>query len=185
MRDTCYMCAAPAVSFEHAPPKCFFPKGHRANLITVPSCAEHNAKNSEDVEYVRNIVCTQRGTNAAAAAAFETVKRSFSHSPALMTQTFRDIRPVQLDGEETGAFPIDLTRHKRVMKAIAYALYFHDAGERHGGDWHVFTPSALLETACTEERRTLGMPFADFLNLVSSGLCPCLNRRFSNTAFWT
>ncbi|RZG76734.1 hypothetical protein [Acinetobacter sp. WCHAc060025] len=42
--NTCYMCDKPVVSKEHAPPKCLFPKGNefRSDLITVPSCKEHN-----------------------------------------------------------------------------------------------------------------------------------------------
>lgn len=42
---SCYMCDKIAVSREHAPPKCFFPKEvkYRSNkLITVPSCEDHN-----------------------------------------------------------------------------------------------------------------------------------------------
>ncbi len=32
---------------EHVPPYSFFPKGYRNNLVTVPSCAEHNNQFSE------------------------------------------------------------------------------------------------------------------------------------------
>ena len=137
----CYMCDAAATSVEHVPPQCFFPEGRREGIITVPSCEKHNEANAKDVEYVRNVISTQHGTNGAAAEIFETSKRSLEHSPRLRTRTFRDLRPVMVDGAETGAFRIDLPRHKRVMEAIAYALYFHDYGRKHRGDWRVFTPS--------------------------------------------
>jgi len=142
MAHECYMCDALATSAEHAPPDCFFPEGYRSNLITVPSCAKHNEANAKDVEYVRNVISTQHGTNGAAALVFETTKRSLEHSPKLAARTFRDLRPVMVEGTETGAFPIDLPRHRRVMEAIAYALYFRDfGGKKHRGDWQVFTPS--------------------------------------------
>lgn len=135
------MCDAVATSVEHAPPDCFFPEGYRSNLVTVPSCAKHNEANAKDVEYVRNVISTQRGTNGAAALIFETTKRSLEHSPKLAARTFRDLRPIMIAGEETGAFPIDLPRHRRVMEAIAYALYFRDSKKKHRGDWQIFTPS--------------------------------------------
>ena len=133
------MCDAAATSEEHAPPECFFPEDSRRNLIKVPSCAEHNEANSKDVEYVRNVVSTQHGTNDAASKIFEKTKRSFEHSPRLMARTFRGLRTVTVQGEETGAFRVDLARHRRVMRAIAYALYFRDFGKKHRGDWRIFT----------------------------------------------
>ncbi len=138
---TCYMCRAPATSREHAPPKSFFPLAYRTNLVTVPSCDEHNLENSEDVEYVRNVISGQRSTNAVAAEAFETAKGSFDHSPALFAQTFGEVRKVVVDGEETAAFPLDLLRHRRVMCATAHALYFCDTGKRWDGGFQVFSPS--------------------------------------------
>jgi len=58
--STCYMCNQEATSVEHAPPICVFPakkdlpsqKDYRKNLITVPSCATHNAATSNDDEYL-------------------------------------------------------------------------------------------------------------------------------------
>ena len=136
------MCDSIATSVEHVPPKCFFPEGHRANLITVPSCVAHNEKNSKDVEYVRNVISTQHGTtNEAATKVFETTKRSFDRSVKLANRTFRDLKPVLVEGQETGAFPVDLARHRNVMRAIAYALHFHYYGKKHRGDWQIFTPS--------------------------------------------
>jgi hypothetical protein len=52
---SCYVCDAPKTSHEHVPPLCFFPdekdtRGHslyRKNLITVPSCDDHNTQKSE------------------------------------------------------------------------------------------------------------------------------------------
>jgi len=141
MRADCYVCGAPATSEEHAPPESFFPERYRSGLVTVPSCADHNTKLSKDVEYVRNALCGQRGTNLVAAIVFEAARSSYERSPKLFNRTFSDIRRVILEGQETGAFSIELPRFKKVIKAIAYAMYYHDFGKRNEGDFDVFSPS--------------------------------------------
>jgi len=138
----CYMCDALATTTEHAPPACFFPEGFRKNLFTVPSCAKHNHDNSTDVEYARNVICGQRGTeNKAGTRIFETAKRCFDKRPKLFFQTFAEVRNVTVDGEETAAFPLDLPRLRAVMRAIAHALYFRDMGVRQDGSFGVFFSS--------------------------------------------
>jgi len=57
--NTCYMCDALATTKEHIPPKALFLKQKdllrefslRKELITVPSCEEHNNNKSKDDEY--------------------------------------------------------------------------------------------------------------------------------------
>ena len=78
-----------------------------------------------------------------AAKVFETAKSSYDRSPKLFNRTFSGIRPVILDGQETGAFTIELSRFKKVIKAIAYAMYVHDFGKRNEGDFDVFSPSLM------------------------------------------
>src|SRR5580765_5494653 len=58
-KEICYKCGTSATSREHVPPLCFFPEkkdinniDFRINLITVPSCEEHNAKKSTDDEFL-------------------------------------------------------------------------------------------------------------------------------------
>lgn len=52
----CYMCDENPTSREHVPPKCLFKKGFKENLITVPSCNEHNLNKSHDDEYLKDIL---------------------------------------------------------------------------------------------------------------------------------
>lgn len=52
----CYFCGNEATGVEHIPPKSFFPKGKRQNLITVDSCDIHNQDKSKDDEYIRTIL---------------------------------------------------------------------------------------------------------------------------------
>lgn len=54
-KEQCYFCGKNSTSVEHIPPKSFFPKENRIELITVPSCEEHNQKKSTDDEYIRMI----------------------------------------------------------------------------------------------------------------------------------
>jgi len=57
-RSSCYMCDRPSTSKEHVPPRCLFPESkdldgqYRKNLITVPSCDEHNSRKSADDEFL-------------------------------------------------------------------------------------------------------------------------------------
>jgi len=141
MSEGCYVRGAPKTSDEHAPPDCFFPEGYNSGLVTVPSCDDHNLNLSLDVEYVRNNICGQHGTNLIATRVFEIAEASYDHSPKLFNRTFSNVQKIDFQGEETGAYPIDLPRLKKVMKAIAFAMYFQDFGKRHEGDFDVFSAS--------------------------------------------
>jgi hypothetical protein len=138
----CYMCNAAGTTREHVPPDCFFPKGYRENLITVPSCPGHNTNNSKDVEYVRNIIVTHFSTNDLARGHFQDkALRSLERSPKLFTQSFGDARPIILDGQESGITFLDLPRFKTVMGAIAHAIHFKFAGTTYPGRWEIFGTS--------------------------------------------
>ena len=60
----CYMCDQTAVGDEHVPPRCLFPKAKdlpnginlRKDLITVPSCADHNSEKSREDQYFLNVI---------------------------------------------------------------------------------------------------------------------------------
>jgi hypothetical protein len=137
-QELCYMCGDVASTREHVPPRAFFPRAMRANLWTVPSCTEHNNNNNLDIEYVRNVISIQRGTNATAEGVLEVVKRSWDHSPALLNRTVRELRAVHVEGEEAGVFPIELQRVKSIMVAIVHALSWRDFRRAYIGEWHVF-----------------------------------------------
>ena len=52
----CYFCGGEITGVEHVPPRSFFPKGKRQNLITVGSCDQHNQEKSREDEYIRAIL---------------------------------------------------------------------------------------------------------------------------------
>lgn len=69
--EYCYMCGAVATTVEHAPPKCLFPEAKdtpgadfRKNLITVPSCIEHNCSKSSDDEFLMVSIAGIVGNNS-------------------------------------------------------------------------------------------------------------------------
>ncbi|RJG10106.1 hypothetical protein D3879_18915 [Pseudomonas cavernicola] len=69
-QEQCYMCHKVATSVEHVPPKCLFPelkdsgKDLRINLITVPSCEDHNGKKSHDDEFLMVSIAGIIGNNS-------------------------------------------------------------------------------------------------------------------------
>ncbi|EPS3402213.1 hypothetical protein ACVD4U_004275 [Vibrio vulnificus] len=52
----CYFCGGEVTGVEHIPPRSFFPKGKRQDLITVDSCDIHNQEKSKEDEYIRAIL---------------------------------------------------------------------------------------------------------------------------------
>jgi hypothetical protein len=158
----CYACDQPATTKEHAPPSSFFPEGERNNLITVPSCAEHNNATSKDVEYARNIISVMFGVNEIGERHFaDKTLRSFDRSPALLHTTFSDIRGVQFRGMQVGAFTVDTERIKTVVKACIRALHFRETGERQA-DWEIILPNMRFGGDTSEEE---AMRWFQFLSL--------------------
>lgn len=136
----CYACNRLASTAEHVPPKCFFPEELRTNLITVPSCAQHNNANSVDVEYVRNVLIFTAEIAPENSTVFSRAIRSMEHTRALWSTMFPSVQRIQFDGRETGAFPVNLVRLKRVMRAIVQALHCRDCGVKQKR-WEVFCPT--------------------------------------------
>ncbi len=58
------MCNKEGVTKEHAPPQSLFLQGFRDQLITVPSCYDHNNKQSDDVEFLRVLLTFSAGTTS-------------------------------------------------------------------------------------------------------------------------
>lgn len=151
--DKCYRCESDGITREHAPPDCFFPTGYRDNLVTVPSCHEHNTRNSKDVEYVRNVIVGYYSTNEVARGHFQNkVKRSFDRSSKLFDRTFKEASPINIDGEKTVIFSLDLQRNKVVMEALAYALCYKDIGKTYTGNWEIFCPQLISPNLLQNKR---------------------------------
>jgi hypothetical protein len=146
---TCYMCHKPSTTREHVPPDCFFPKGHKRNLITVPSCPDHNLRKSKDDEYVRSIIAPFIASNPhGETLALTKVNRSFERSEGLVDAVFRGAKIVRLaPGVETAAITVDLDRWDRFFQQFSNAMYFHDFNVPHRQVWDILTPSLTTQTS--------------------------------------
>jgi hypothetical protein len=129
----CYVCNEPSVSDEHIPPQCLFPEAKdlppglnfRRNLITVPSCAEHNLKKSGDDEYLLFVLAANINANLVALRHWRTkVRRALRKRPTKKA-IFKNLRPVQYQGINTGAYTIDLKRLSRQFDLITRGIYFY------------------------------------------------------------
>lgn len=146
--EYCYMCGAVATTVEHAPPKCLFPEAKdtpgadfRKNLITVPSCIEHNCSKSSDDEFLMVSIAGIVGNNSigyhhATGKVDRALRRS---SYRLLNKVFhkKEILRIEKEDNEFIDFIIgtpDYARLKRCFNSIAYAIYRHHFGHRFIGE---------------------------------------------------
>lgn len=149
---SCYRCNAPAVSVEHVPPKCLFPEradvsGNdlRKNLITVPSCNEHNAGKSDDDEFLMVSLAGVIGNNSVGYRhKFGKVER------ALRRRSYRLLSKVLLGEHTLHQLPLDnnrfveviwgtpdVERLTRCFEHIGYGLHYHHFGRQFSGTLRV------------------------------------------------
>ena len=139
MAKTCYICGKPATSVEHVSPRCFFPKSKdmppgvaetRKNLITVPSCADHNELYAKDDEVASYVILLPREANQLGILQFKSkALRAISRSKGLISALFKDITVYrQPDGSELPTAQFDADRVDRVMEKIARGLFYHELG---------------------------------------------------------
>ena len=126
----CFLCDSKSTSVEHVPARSFFPKNKRFNLITVPSCEKHNLDTSLDDEYIRDVIAMAKGTNSIAVNHFRDKGiKSLQKSPALANLIAKNPKYLNFikDNEETKnlTYQVERPRFDRVLKKIAYGLYFH------------------------------------------------------------
>ncbi len=134
----CYMCNSESVSYEHVPPLCIFPekkdlptgKDLRKNLITVPSCEEHNLRKSRDDEYLLYILVSNWYINDFGLNQWKTkIIRSFSRRPGNLG-IYKDLKPVNLNGIETGYYSPDFPRLFNELSNISRGLYYYHNHEK-------------------------------------------------------
>ena len=136
---TCYMCHSEVTSREHIPPKCFFPtqlevsgeESLRKNLITVPSCDEHNSEKSGDDQFLFSIITSHIENNPIAQRVFSTrVMRTLRRKPHLIPGFFRGLMPIFLGRVQTGMFFLDRPRFDETLINIARGLHFHHYSQK-------------------------------------------------------
>jgi len=134
--ETCYTCDAPAVSDDHIPAKCLFPEPRPANLqlITVPSCNEHNHERGGDDDYFRLIMTTTSADEPAAERWIDKkvltyLKRNPEFLKKFLAGSIPKVPVTTPSGiflEYRPAFTYDRPRLQKVVDAIARGLWFHE-----------------------------------------------------------
>jgi hypothetical protein len=143
----CYYCGQPATSTEHVPPRCIFPErkdafdvDQRRNLITVPSCDEHNLEKSKDDEFLMACITPVVGNNGAAFIQTRTkLHRAVNRSHGrLLDIVLSDRKSYDLVTPDGTKFPVlvgepDMRRLCCVLEHIARGLFFHVTKQRFVG----------------------------------------------------
>jgi hypothetical protein len=140
------MCQALATSREHVPPKCIFPErkdvggDFRENLITVPSCREHNGRKSKDDEFLLVSLAGIIGNNSIGyRQRFTKVDRVLKRtSGRLLNQVFKTRKHYEVQLDENRYIEViwgtpDSHRLHRCFDQIVRALYFHHFGAKFDG----------------------------------------------------
>ena len=140
---------------EHVPPKCIFPErkdlevglNYRRNLITVPSCEEHNTAKSRDDEYLLHLLAASITSSPVGLTQFlSKVKRSMVRAPSLASALLPGDTAVMRFVPHTSrleeGFPItvDGQRIDKVISGCARALYLHETESVFAGQVKVAAP---------------------------------------------
>ena len=147
---TCYMCDNIGTTREHIPPKCLFPEysdniiqgnNHRKNLITVPSCEEHNNAKSNNDEYLRDILSMTLSANSTGLAILESkTSRSFNRNPKRIEELKKSAIPALLTNFKSQktmyVFGVKINRARLVntLDMCFRGLYYHEYNEKFNGD---------------------------------------------------
>lgn len=148
--EVCYWCGNFATSKEHVPPKCLFPedkdikdvicKTFRNNLITVPSCDEHNMSKSNEDEYLMACLSGRVGNNGIAYIHNATkVRRARERNPNMIK--IDDVDILRLSGKEFPVEWVTVDNYKLVhsFESIARALYFHEQNNCYIGECKIIS----------------------------------------------
>ena len=174
--STCYMCDRKATTVEHAPPKCIFPEikdtpdgcDYRKNLITVPSCSEHNTAKSHDDEYLLFILAASITSSNIGLTQFLTkVKRSTERKPALASKMASNSTPVRVfhedreQWEDAAGIVIDGARIDAAFSKCARALYFQENSKKFLGAVRVITPFTMYSAPSFDNSIAIAAETAD------------------------
>jgi len=144
------MCNSKATGREHVPPLCIFPEtkdvgqDYRKNLITVPSCDEHNLKKSMDDEflmtfitgYIKNNLVGFKQTKSKVKRALDRKHEGFFNS------VLKDAKELTITTPDGTSFPViggrpDLERVKRCIEQISCGIYFYEFGKQFKGEQRI------------------------------------------------
>ena len=145
---TCYMCDSPATSQEHAPPACFFPKFKefnrdlRRNLITVPSCDQHNSLKSKDDEFFKAVITLVSDKSKIGKHQFnQKILHAISRRPNTYGNFFK--KRGTLNKGLNQALEIDRNRFDNCIDHLARAIFYYNYNKKWKLPLSVFSPNFI------------------------------------------
>jgi len=142
----CYCCEQIATTKDHVPAQCFFPEekhlpsgcpDYRNNLITVPSCSEHNNPRSRDDEYAAVVIAINSKSDLALTMLkSKWVRALLRREGSLGKKIFSTARGAKAISRKNGivipyetlAVSYQIERIECVIESIARALYYRESG---------------------------------------------------------
>lgn len=145
------MCNKIATTMEHVPPKCLFPEEkdigedkYRKNLITVPSCEEHNNYKSHHDEFLMVSIAGVMGNNSIGYKhSTGKVKRAVIRSSnRLLEKVFLKKKKIKIEIEHNKFHDViigtpDIQRLEDSFSHIAYGIYYHHFQEKFNGEINI------------------------------------------------
>jgi hypothetical protein len=128
---SCYyqFCTRHPGTKEHIPPKSFFPKEQRIQLLTVPSCEEHNNEKSSDDTYVLAQICMNASpSNKSREIFLERIAPQLGYnSDSLRKRLAGDAQP--MSGGSV-AYMVDRARFDSFFSALSYGIVYKACGQQ-------------------------------------------------------
>jgi hypothetical protein len=125
----CYYqgCTEKGITKEHIPPKAFFPKDEKDQLLTVKSCVEHNNAKSKDDLYVLAQICMNASpSNRAREIFMKKVKPQLEFNNGALRKRLAAGAVPQEDGAVK--YPVDEKRLEEFFTALSCGVIFKSCG---------------------------------------------------------
>lgn len=132
----CYLCGKTANTFDHVPPKAFFPINYTRKGYKIPACASCNNQYSKDEEYIRDCFSIAGNSEFARKVFLEGTRKSYLRPYSRLTPITKHQRILnslsEIDiktkagivlGKATG-IKIDIHRIERVHVKIVKGLFY-------------------------------------------------------------
>jgi hypothetical protein len=127
----CYFqgCAKEGKTKEHIPPKAFFPKDQREQLITIRSCKDHNTDKSGDDLYALAQICLNSSPRNRAREVF---RKCIAPQLGFNENAFRKLLIRDSEPLENGAvkYRVDVQRLDNFFNALSCGLIYHVSKEQ-------------------------------------------------------
>jgi len=126
---SCYFqgCSQKGVTKEHIPPKAFFPKEEKDQLLTVKSCVAHNNAKSKDDLYVLAQICMNASpSNRAREIFLKKVKPQLDFNDGVLRKKLAAGSVKLPDGSVK--YPVDTKRLNEFFDALSCGIIFKSCG---------------------------------------------------------